>query len=291
MTNAFTFAIAFYFAGSLHAGTGKELVLRRKLPTETPTAMPTEGPEGAYGTLGLTPTATSQEVTTAYRKLAIQSHTDKNQAVNARAMFEKIKEAYEYIKKGRYLIHLLEDPKTISPFIVNYINRNEGFMGHFITVTETHFTGGWTALHFAAMRNDSTLIKLLIAHGADVNARDDEKNTPLHIAAAMGSSDAVQELMANETIELQAANNTGHTPLATALESLTYIQGQDHTPKQLQPFKDVIQHLTPPAPPPPSRFTRAIAMLVTVRTSANEHISSIWEYIKNTYARLFGGWF
>lgn len=47
-----------------------------------------------YKILGLSPSATKEEIKKAYRKLALEWHPDKNKAPNAHEMFIKINEAY-----------------------------------------------------------------------------------------------------------------------------------------------------------------------------------------------------
>ena len=82
-------------------------------------------------------------------------------------------------------------------------------------------SGGMTALHFAALRGNRRIVRLLVASGADVNAQDDNdgcavfrlrrigrcvrrpsprrrlpcRSTPLHDAAARGETDTVAELL------------------------------------------------------------------------------------------------
>ena len=55
---------------------------------------------------------------------------------------------------------------------------------------------GWTALHEAARRGRADVVRLLLAHGADPNAREAGDNTsPLHWAAAAGALDAARALV------------------------------------------------------------------------------------------------
>lgn len=51
----------------------------------------------------------------------------------------------------------------------------------------------WTALHMAAYGGQVTVAKLLLAAGADVNAKNDHGETPLHLAAGMGLGDSPWE--------------------------------------------------------------------------------------------------
>ncbi|HEY7878173.1 MAG TPA: ankyrin repeat domain-containing protein [Gemmatimonadaceae bacterium] len=59
----------------------------------------------------------------------------------------------------------------------------------------TH-TGQRTALHFAMNRMNAAVVDVLLAHGADPNARDDGDNAmPLHFAAERGRLDIVRRLV------------------------------------------------------------------------------------------------
>lgn len=63
--------------------------------------------ENAYNILGLTPSATNDEIKKAYRKMAVENHPDKVAYLGedvqkaAKEKFQKIQEAYESIKKER----------------------------------------------------------------------------------------------------------------------------------------------------------------------------------------------
>ena len=67
----------------------------------------------------------------------------------------------------------------------------------------------------AARGNDIKAVQWLLANGAEVNAKDDDGDTPLHLAARRNSSEAAAVLLANGA-EVNAKNNAGETPLHAA---------------------------------------------------------------------------
>ncbi|MCJ7526241.1 MAG: ankyrin repeat domain-containing protein, partial [Candidatus Aminicenantes bacterium] len=73
---------------------------------------------------------------------------------------------------------------------------------------------GLTPLHFAP---DEKIAALLIAKGADINARDLGRYTPLHYAARNGNSELVKLLIAKGAY-VNARNGLGQTPLRCAEE-------------------------------------------------------------------------
>lgn len=83
---------------------------------------------------------------------------------------------------------------------------------------------GSRPLHLAAESNREHAIRLLVAHGANINARDGGGYTPLHYAAAMGALKAVKALersgadISARTGVTTPAKQTRHgaTPLAIA---------------------------------------------------------------------------
>ncbi|MDQ7821266.1 MAG: ankyrin repeat domain-containing protein [Candidatus Eremiobacteraeota bacterium] len=58
-------------------------------------------------------------------------------------------------------------------------------------------TRGWTVLHEAASRGNAEIAELIIAGGADVNARDDNGLTPLHEASSRRNRALVELLLAH----------------------------------------------------------------------------------------------
>jgi len=63
-----------------------------------------------------------------------------------------------------------------------------------------------------ASKGNKEIVELLIAAGADVNARDDGGDTPLLNAAAFGQKEIV-ELLIGKGAEVNAKNANGETPL------------------------------------------------------------------------------
>lgn len=73
-----------------------------------------------------------------------------------------------------------------------------------------------TPLFSAAIYDSAPAAKVLLAHGAEVNARQDGGRTPLHWAAINGYCDVARVLIENHAdIEAQASN--GETPLSLAV--------------------------------------------------------------------------
>jgi len=77
--------------------------------------------------------------------------------------------------------------------------------------------GGMTPLHIVASDGNTELLKLLLTHHADVNAKNNDGWTPLHSAASSGKKDSVQLLLAGKA-DVNANSSSGETPLWQAAQ-------------------------------------------------------------------------
>lgn len=74
---------------------------------------------------------------------------------------------------------------------------------------------GNTALHLA--KNNAEIVKILIENGAEANSKNNEGNTPLHVAAANNTYDIVNILIDNGA-NINLKNKNHFTPLDVAEE-------------------------------------------------------------------------
>jgi Ankyrin repeats (3 copies) len=76
---------------------------------------------------------------------------------------------------------------------------------------------GRMSLHEAAEQGKKAVVEWLLAHGAEVNAKDKNGDTPLHFAAFFGHRD-VAELLLDNQAEVNAKDSNGVTPLHFAVD-------------------------------------------------------------------------
>ena len=74
---------------------------------------------------------------------------------------------------------------------------------------------GNTLLQLAAVKGSKDIAELLLLKGADVNAKNNDSQTPLHFAAAKGETQLVK-LLISKGAELNAKDSYGFTPLHNA---------------------------------------------------------------------------
>ena len=73
------------------------------------------------------------------------------------------------------------------------------------------------SLHWATQKGYSTIIEILLKNGANVNARDKFKQTPLHLAILHGHSTIVEILLQNGA-NVNAKDRFKQTPLLLATQ-------------------------------------------------------------------------
>lgn len=101
-----------------------------------------------YDTLGVAQNATEQEIKTAYRKLALKYHPDKNKEEGAAEIFKAIGEAYEQLsdpdKREQYDALLMQPTAPSLPAIIGYMRSiPQPFDFYPLTQLLWHSSQGW----------------------------------------------------------------------------------------------------------------------------------------------------
>ncbi|MGY8814904.1 MAG: ankyrin repeat domain-containing protein [Gammaproteobacteria bacterium] len=107
---------------------------------------------------------------------------------------------------------IIPEPK---PYIIDDENLVFG-RNYPVTIRFPEFTGGFTALYFAAQQNDMESARILLDAGADINAANKEYGTPLIIALTSGHEDMARYLLDNGA-NPNVKDGWGITPLHYAL--------------------------------------------------------------------------
>jgi len=89
-------------------------------------------------------------------------------------------------------------------------------LGKKVTISSIN-SGGATLLHEACRNKRSAdVVKLLLSRGSEVNAKDNNGYTPLHIAALNGCYDIIKILIESGA-DKNAKDNDGNTPYDRAV--------------------------------------------------------------------------
>lgn len=118
---------------------------------------------------------------------------------------------------------LLEKGAGVNVFEASALGLSDRvgeFLGADPSLANTYSHDGWTPLHLASFFGRREVASVLLAHGADVNARSRstrfaKENTPLHAAAA-NKQIALAELLLAHGADVNAKDGSGYTPLALA---------------------------------------------------------------------------
>lgn len=69
-----------------------------------------------------------------------------------------------------------------------------------------------TPLHLAAIRGHTEIVRILVNHGTDKNAKDFDENTPLHYASEFGHFQSIIYLVKEAEADAQMKNKFGYSP-------------------------------------------------------------------------------
>ena len=83
-------------------------------------------------------------------------------------------------------------------------------------VVDARAEDGWTSLMKASEKGHAPVVRALLAAGADVRARNNRSYTALHWASYHGHTEALRELLKSHDAELNAQDEDGDTPLTDA---------------------------------------------------------------------------
>ena len=75
---------------------------------------------------------------------------------------------------------------------------------------------GCTLLHDAVRTKKTDAINILLKHGADINAQDNNGNTPLFTAIRRSANSKVIDILLKHNADVNIANNAGQTPIFIA---------------------------------------------------------------------------
>ncbi|UJR37936.1 hypothetical protein I4U23_030621 [Adineta vaga] len=124
------------------------------------------------------------------------------------------------------------------------------FIQHNTDINSLNPETGTSALMLASALGYRNICNILIDARAEINTKDHSGNTPLHLAAhGYGEQIPVLELLLQHGADVNAINDDGYTPavLARRMEhDASYRLLESHTDKSIP------QAQTPPPPPPPS---------------------------------------
>lgn len=113
---------------------------------------------------------------------------------------------------------------------LTYIKQNKGLEYIFQhqdqesiqKIVSAKLSNGMTLLHCAVSINAQQAVQDLLLHGADVNAKDQSGNIPIHYA----NSTSIATLLINNNSDVNTLNSSGYSPLTKAFicDNLNLVQ-------------------------------------------------------------------
>jgi ankyrin repeat protein len=128
------------------------------------------------------------------------------------------------------LLELGADPamagaKGVLPLHQSLMTDNDSIIRRLVAVMKekniapdtNRDVNGWGATHYAAVKDNAMFLQLMLDQGGDVNAKSNDGDTPLHLAARAGKLSSANTLLARGADAL-AQNKNGQTALDIAME-------------------------------------------------------------------------
>ncbi|CAN9211420.1 unnamed protein product [Alternaria alternata] len=125
--------------------------------------------------------------------------------------YNEMKEEYQRVRSP--LLHIaciLE----IVPWVEAVLAKKSWRPRYYRRVNQKNYNGE-TALHWAAIKGNKVLVRLLVDKGADVKAEDNNRKTVLHLAA-QGADEVLVRLLVDKGADIKAKDKNGQTVLHEA---------------------------------------------------------------------------
>jgi ankyrin repeat protein len=127
--------------------------------------------------------------------------------------YNEMKEEYQRVRSP--LLHIaciLE----IVPWVEAVLAKKSWRPRYYRRVNQKNYNGE-TALHWAAIKGNKVLVRLLVDKGADVKAEDNNRKTVLHLAA-QGADEVLVRLLVDKGADIKAKDDNGQTVLHEAVK-------------------------------------------------------------------------